>query len=328
MSARTRPQSLCRETPTRSGITRSGATTPASTLGNPLGIGATSASNQIIGNTFGNDSTGVSISGPTSTGNQLFGNFIGTDSGRTTQLPNGTGVLISAPWQRDRRPRCEWPERDRVLNTGVGLQVTGAAATGNLITQNSIYDNVGRGIALTGVTGSPAAPTITSVTVDTQGTTNVTLAKTGLSAGAIIEVFASGSSTPSTTPGKDQARNFVGSHTVTPAELAAPGSTITFATSTPVPLGQSVTATLTPSTPTTTSPFATGVITASPFVVTTIADSGLDANPTPGSLRAAIINANNTLASTRSHSPSRRLRSNGVWTLNLVSNLSPRSPRR
>ena len=126
---------------------------------NSIGLSIQDAGgNTVSGNTIsGNSERGVYLSGPTSPGNLFVDNTIGLSADGTTTVGNGTGVLISGA-----------PDnvfRSNVIsgNVGVGVYVTGGAATNNLVEENFVgtdasgsigLGNGGSGITLADVRGN------------------------------------------------------------------------------------------------------------------------------------------------------------------------------
>ena len=137
------------------GVVISGA--PTNTIG-----GTTSgARNVISGNGFG-----VFISGSGATGNVVQGNYIGTDVNGTADLGN----LFGGVWITDASSNntiggtAAGAVITIAFNGGDGVQVDDATATGNTISGNSIYSNVGNGIEnINGGNTELAPPVIDSV---------------------------------------------------------------------------------------------------------------------------------------------------------------------
>lgn len=95
------------------------------------------------GNLFGDTSDGVAIMG---SDNHIAGNLIGTDITGTGDMGNrGTGVLLWGDASRN----IIGPENTIAYNgvdAGGGVEIRGIDAQGNVITENSIYDNASVGI--------------------------------------------------------------------------------------------------------------------------------------------------------------------------------------
>ena len=124
-------------------------------LGNGLnGVSISESPDNHVGGTAGGDRNvisgnsgpGVSISGAGATGNNVLGNLIGTKSNGSDPLGNGLGVSISG-------------SPDNVIggggagnvisgNLGVGVSISGAAATGNEVLGNFIGTNLTGSTAL------------------------------------------------------------------------------------------------------------------------------------------------------------------------------------
>ena len=210
------------------------------------------------------------------------GNFIGTNASGAV-LGNSDGVLISDAPNNTIGGTTSGSGNVIAFNTGAGVTVD--TGTGNAIRQNSIFAN-GQGIVqgivlVNGGNADQPTPTLTAA-ASFPGTTIVEGLLSGFAPNTTytVEFFASAPGDP-TTPG--QAHVFLDSRTFkTDGFGLVPISTTLSAT---VPVGQVITATAT-SPGNNTSEFATGVIVASPFVVTKTNNSGI------GSLRQAILNAN------------------------------------
>ena len=161
------------------------------------------------------------------------------------------------------------------IDTDYGVEVN--TGTGNQILSNLIYDVANQGIVLTnGGNDSQAAPTIVAATsVPDQTTITFDLGATPTSP-YTVQFFAS------STTGTGPAQQFLGQTVITPATGTA---SYTTTLQTGLQTGQTVTATTTSSSGDT-SPFATSVTLASPFLVSNTGDSGV------GSLRQVINDVN------------------------------------
>ncbi len=145
-------------------------------LGNNVGIladvgssnntigGATAAFRNVIS---GNLSNGVVIDSASS--NVIEGNVIGTDYTGTANLGNGgDGVLITSGATLN-------TIEDNVIdfNLSFGVEISGAASTGNFIHGNSIFNNGSSGIASTGGAGAVetlAVPAIVAISTSPTST--------------------------------------------------------------------------------------------------------------------------------------------------------------
>ncbi|HEV3163117.1 MAG TPA: FG-GAP-like repeat-containing protein [Isosphaeraceae bacterium] len=127
------------------GLDTSGTTSPGNgvdgvliingSAGNVIG-GATPGTRNVIA---GNQAIGVRISGATSAGNVVEGNFIGTDVTGTKALPNAfDGVLIDG--SPSNLIGGLTPQAANVIsgNGSVGVAISGASSTGNLVDGNLI----------------------------------------------------------------------------------------------------------------------------------------------------------------------------------------------
>ena len=132
---------------------RIGVTVTGVGEGNDVGVRLGEANGNFIGGTApgqGNviadsDDANVWLSG--SNGNGIAGNWIGTDTGGTVDLGAiNTGVRLTGASTGN----TIGPANVIAFNgsTFTGVTVDGAASTGNRITENSIYSNVGLGIDL------------------------------------------------------------------------------------------------------------------------------------------------------------------------------------
>jgi titin len=107
----------------------------------------------------GNQLAGVLISNANSDFNKVIGNNIGTDASGNSDLGNGTyGVIILKG-----KNSIVGPNNKIAYNGSIGVEVSGSDTYGNIITQNSIYSNGGKGIAIiAGANQGISAPEITS----------------------------------------------------------------------------------------------------------------------------------------------------------------------
>ena len=104
----------------------------------------------------------VLVSSTGTNGNAVKGNYIGTDAAGTAALPNNTGVVHRRKARRT-TPSGARPARGNLIayNASDGVQVDGAATTGNTIRGNSIHSNGGKGIENDGGNAELAPPVIT-----------------------------------------------------------------------------------------------------------------------------------------------------------------------
>lgn len=99
-------------------------------------VGGTSGTNRNV--VSGNTGAGVSIVGAAATGNALQGNLIGTDVSGTLAIPNANGVLIAGASNNAVGGTIVAARNLISGNTGAGLQVSGAGASGNSIQGNYV----------------------------------------------------------------------------------------------------------------------------------------------------------------------------------------------
>lgn len=109
----------------------------------------------------GNERDGVFMAGSGTMSNTVSGNFIGVDGSGLNPLGN-SGVGVSVNWGAVKNNIG--PGNLIAYNASTGVRISGDTATGNRITQNSIYDNGESGIEdLGGGNTELTAPTITFV---------------------------------------------------------------------------------------------------------------------------------------------------------------------
>jgi parallel beta-helix repeat protein len=112
----------------------------------------------------GNGKDGLTIADSSTDDNVVKGNYIGTNASGTAAVPNGgQGVLISTDAQDNTIGGTASGEGNTIaFNTEAGVQVDGAATTGNTIRGNSIHSNSGKGIEnINGGNSEVEPPTIT-----------------------------------------------------------------------------------------------------------------------------------------------------------------------
>jgi hypothetical protein len=123
-------------------------------------LSSIAAENTVEGNviSLNGGSCGLEILGSR---NIVAGNFIGTDATGTMEMGNsGNGISIA-----DSSGNCIGPGNLIAHNGGAGIKVSGAGATGNTITHNSVTANFSEGIRLEGGgNGGLSAPIITVCT--------------------------------------------------------------------------------------------------------------------------------------------------------------------
>ncbi len=172
------------------GLNSSGAS-----LGNSTGVYlANSASGNTIGGLTtsarniisGNTGSGVWIDGASS--NLLVGNLIGTDPTASAARPNGLGIYLSGTSANNTIGGTVGGAGNEIaFNTGAGVQTSGSGVTGTAILENSILANGGLGIDLGGDGVTAAGTPLVTLSGLASG-----LASNGTISGAI-------SATPSTT---------------------------------------------------------------------------------------------------------------------------------
>jgi len=257
---------------------QAGVSIDGSATNNTIGGSLSSALNVISGNT----NAGVAITGSGSNGNTVAGNEIGTDSSGAVALANGIGVSIVGATANTIGGTAAGSGNVIAFNTGAGVGV--AAGTGDAIHQNLVFGN-GAGIVLAaGGNNSRAAPTVLAA-ASVPNLTTIDYQVTGtLGQVYTIEFFASSAL-------GSPAAKFLGSVTTPALSASTQSFTATFSLASPIPPGQTVTATAT-STANDTSAFATSVGLASPFQVTNTTDQVPGSEV--GSLRQVILDANDS----------------------------------
>jgi hypothetical protein len=133
----------------------------------------------------GNDQNGVQISGFETDGNTVSGNYIGTDATGLIDRGNSQDGVYIEGGAEDNTIGGDTPGESNIIafNGLDGVEVHGAATTGNTITQNSIHSNASLGIDLhDGGNNLYPVPTVSSV--DGCFTVSGTAA-----AGDMVEVF-------------------------------------------------------------------------------------------------------------------------------------------
>jgi hypothetical protein len=251
-------------------------------------------------------------------GSFILGNFIGTDFNGTNPNPSlGNAIGVSISGANNVIGGTSGFSANRIaFNTGAAVVVDGAAAVGNAIRGNLIFSNASPQIKLAnnGNLNQPV-PGLTAAS-SSAGKTFVsgTLSGFATSTTFTLDFFANDDKSLT----GSQARIYLGSFDVTTDGSGAASFTAPLAAS--VSPGVTVTATATSPSANTSELSSPPVIVANPFVVTTTADNGSNASPTVGSLRAAIVAANNnpgpdTIAFQLPDSE----KTNGTWTIAIAS---------
>ena len=96
------------------------------------------------GNLFSDNNMGISLSTSKTAQNIITGNLIGSDAAGTAELGNQAGIWIN----EDAHNNIVGPDNIIAHNSGAGIVIQDSKAVYNTITQNSIHDNGGPGIAL------------------------------------------------------------------------------------------------------------------------------------------------------------------------------------
>jgi titin len=213
---------------------------------NTIGGTAVGAGNVIAGNTF----HGISIQNAAATGNLIQGNFIGTNQ-TGVAIANGTGIRIQNAPNNTIGGTAAGARNTIAFNGGVGVILSGTAATGNAILGNSIGNNGGLGIDLdsNGVTANDVGDADTGPN-NLQNFPVVTSAESSLST-----VTFTLNSTPNTTftvqvfsnslcdaSGNGEGRLILAS---VPATTDGSGNVTLAVSATPLNVGEAVTATAT-----------------------------------------------------------------------------------
>jgi hypothetical protein len=214
-------------------------------LGNQVGVTITGfdANRNTVGGTAagagniisGNARDGVDIADVASR-NAVQGDLIGTDVSGTQPLGNGgAGVAISNAFTTTVGGDVGGAGNTIAFNGGDGVRVD--TGTGNAVRLNSIFANVGLGIALVnGGNQNQPAPTLTSVTSGGGVTTVQGALQAARNSTFTVDLYAN--------PGGDgQGAQYLGSLTVTTDASGHATFTVTFAIE--VPPGESITATAT-----------------------------------------------------------------------------------
>src|SRR5208283_4730932 len=265
-------------------VTINGATEPGVQINgggqafDGLILGAGSGGSTITGLNIANfHGSGIDVQ---SNGNTITADLIGTDTtGMAAGPGNQTGILVSAS---NNSIGGTTAGAANIIGFNTGDAVDVSSGSGNAIRENRVFGN-GAGIVLAaGANHNQAAPIVLAV-ASVPNLTTIDYQVTGTAGPYTIDFFAS------STLGSPAAQ-FLGS--VTAVLSASPQSfTATLSLATPIPSGQTVTATAT-SAVNDTSEFATSIGLASPFQVTNTTDNVPGSEV--GSLRQAILDANNS----------------------------------
>src|SRR5208283_5662227 len=243
-------------------------------------LGAGSGGSTITGLNIANfHGSGINVQ---SNGNTITGDLIGTDTtGMAAGPGNQTGILVSAS---NNSIGGTTAGAANIIGFNTGDAVDVSSGSGNAIRENRVFGN-GAGIVLpAGANNNQAAPTVLAV-ASVPNLTTIDYQVTGMPGQAYtIEFFAS------SVLGSPAAQ-FLGSVTTLVSSASPQSFTATLSLATPIPSGQTVTATAT-SADNDTSEFATSIGLASPFQVTNTTDNVPGSEV--GSLRQAILDANNS----------------------------------
>ncbi|MGP0066722.1 MAG: right-handed parallel beta-helix repeat-containing protein [Isosphaeraceae bacterium] len=280
-------------------------------LGNSIDISVSGIGNTIGGTLAGNASanvigfSSVGIAIDSSAGEELVeGNFIGTDASGQ-DLANSEGVDINSSSDNLIGGTVSGAPNTIADNTGPGISVENGSENG--IRQNLIYNNTLAIVETGGANNNQGAPTILAV-ASVPNLTTIDYTVNGILGQTYdLDFFAS-----STLGGP--AAQYVGSTEVFLNSSANQSFTATFNLSTALLSTQAVTATATGQGEDT-SPFAaTAVTPASPFVVTNTTDNQQGSEV--GSLRQAILDANNNPPSSGTDDITFAIPGGGPFTIN------------
>lgn len=221
----------------------------ASQSGTTIG-GTTAAARNVIS---GNALNGIKFTGTNSnTGTVIQGNYIGLNAAGTGALGNGAaGITIQGPAQT-LIGGASGAANVIANNNADGVDITTSTATGNAISQNSIYNNGGLGIdlgadgitpnhtggAISGPNNLINHPVISSVVFGSSSTTVAGSFNSDPSANFTLEFFASPSGS-----GTMQGKTYLGNTIVTTD--ASGSATFNVSTLAQTAAGQSITATAT-----------------------------------------------------------------------------------
>jgi hypothetical protein len=292
-----------------------GTNAAGSNLGNIDGVYALGDANDTIGGTSAaaaniiafNSNAGVTLQHDT--GILVEGNFIGINAAGAYRA-NGSGVVIENASQNTIGGTIAGAANTIANNTGPAVNVM--SGSGNSIRQNLIFANQSAIFESLGANNNQAAPGIVAV-ASVPNLTTIDYSVTGSVNGSYtVEFFASSSL-------GSPASVYLGTTTVT--LTSTPQSfTATLNLATALLSSQAVTATVTDSSGDT-SPFAaTAVTPTSSFVVTNTTDS-LPGSAV-GSLRQAIMNANNEPPSSGTDLITFAIPGSGPYAINLASSLT------
>lgn len=149
--------------------------TGTAAVGASTGIYVKNGANNTIGgpteaerNLISGNDYGIALWGSSCAGNLIQGNYIGTDRTGTQPLGNTEDGIFIYGGAHD---NTVGPTNIIAYNDSDGVAVSGAGATGNTVTQNSIHSNALMGITLSGGNNMLASPSLSPGTCDAVGGT-------------------------------------------------------------------------------------------------------------------------------------------------------------
>jgi hypothetical protein len=117
--------------------------------GNTLG-GTTTASGNVVS---GNKNNGVEITGSGTTANVIAGNFVGTDAAGSVAVANITGIALAQGASGNTVGGAMASARNLISGNGVGIRISDAGTTGNLVEGNTLGTDVSGTAPLANQTG-------------------------------------------------------------------------------------------------------------------------------------------------------------------------------